>query len=127
MEPKGLWLLAILLVFGLTTLIDGVEPPTKCQCAEKPNKRRECGYPGIKAEECHKRGCCFDASVTGVRWCFKPFSKLATGECSMNVYDRKECGFLIFSEKCCLKRGCCFDSSYPGVKRCFHPNIKNDC
>ncbi|KYO39057.1 trefoil factor 2-like [Alligator mississippiensis] len=99
---------------------------TKYQCAVSPQQRKDCGYPGIRAETCHQRGCCFDASITDVPWCFTPFSKLATGECAMDVYKRRECGFPGISEEQCEERGCCFDSNYPGVRWCFHPLTRKD-
>lgn len=34
--------------------------------------RRDCGYPGISAEECGSRKCCFSDSIPGVAWCFYP-------------------------------------------------------
>ena len=35
-----------------------------------PNKRNECGWPGISKATCEDRGCCFDNSFPGVKWCF---------------------------------------------------------
>lgn len=32
----------------------------------------DCGYPEISSEQCTNRGCCFDSSIHGVPWCFKP-------------------------------------------------------
>lgn len=37
-----------------------------------PNKRLDCGYYGIRKEECEvHRGCCYDDTVQGVPWCFR--------------------------------------------------------
>ena len=37
-----------------------------------PDQREDCGYYGIKREECEdERGCCFDDTVPDVPWCFK--------------------------------------------------------
>ena len=42
------------------------------QCEVDPADRIECGYPGIGQERCLARpGCCFDNSISGVKWCFK--------------------------------------------------------
>ena len=35
-----------------------------------PQKRNECGWPGISKATCEGRGCCFDNSFPGVKWCF---------------------------------------------------------
>lgn len=42
----------------------------KCQCKIAPKERKNCGHPGISAADCRKAGCCFNASVPGVPWCF---------------------------------------------------------
>lgn len=34
--------------------------------------RKNCGYPGISAEVCEKKGCCFDSAPPAVPWCFFP-------------------------------------------------------
>lgn len=36
----------------------------------KPSTRTDCGYPGMKRDECEKRGCCWDDTINGVHWCF---------------------------------------------------------
>ena len=36
-----------------------------------PHKREECGWSGISKATCESRGCCFDNSITGVKWCFR--------------------------------------------------------
>ncbi|CAI9608151.1 unnamed protein product, partial [Staurois parvus] len=43
-----------------------------------PGIRIDCGYPGIGSEECHSRGCCFNSSIPGDKWCFYPndYSKI---------------------------------------------------
>lgn len=42
----------------------------KCQCKVAARERKNCGPPGISAAACRKAGCCFNASVPGVPWCF---------------------------------------------------------
>lgn len=41
-------------------------------CQVEPHARVNCGFSGITAEQCEKKGCCFDTKVTGVPWCFNP-------------------------------------------------------
>ncbi|XP_078615661.1 P-selectin-like isoform X2 [Branchiostoma floridae x Branchiostoma japonicum] len=41
----------------------------ECQLVD-PYARRNCGWPGITAAECQERGCCWDNSIRGVKWCF---------------------------------------------------------
>lgn len=36
--------------------------------------RKNCGYPGISAEECASRECCFSNAIWQVPWCFFPQS-----------------------------------------------------
>jgi len=40
-------------------------------CNVPPLFRKECGWSGITAERCEARGCCFDPSIPGTKWCFK--------------------------------------------------------
>lgn len=39
-------------------------------CPNDPHGRINCGYPGITAKECERKGCCFRAHPAGVPWCF---------------------------------------------------------
>ncbi|PIO14788.1 hypothetical protein AB205_0023170, partial [Aquarana catesbeiana] len=93
----------------------------RAHCSVSPADRKECGYPGISSKECHSRGCCFDSSITGVKWCFhkKTYNKV---QCSVSPADRTDCGYPGISSEECHSRGCCFDPSIPGVKWCFFPN-----
>ncbi|KAF7251167.1 Trefoil factor 3 [Varanus komodoensis] len=45
-----------------------------CQCLMDANERKECNSTskGITAEKCTANGCCFDATVPDVPWCFRP-------------------------------------------------------
>lgn len=37
-----------------------------------PKKRLDCGFYGIRKEECMiNRGCCYDDTIQGVPWCFR--------------------------------------------------------
>lgn len=52
---------------------DRVLSGTATNLCEVPAKDRvDCGYPEISSEQCTNRGCCFDSSIHGVPWCFKP-------------------------------------------------------
>lgn len=39
-------------------------------CPADVEFRKDCGYPGISANECAKRKCCFKSKPPGVPWCF---------------------------------------------------------
>ncbi|KAM7319104.1 hypothetical protein ACRRTK_022216 [Alexandromys fortis] len=72
MRPRGIPLLAVVLVLGLCALVEG-QKPSACQCSRMtPENRKNCGFPGITSDECFDNGCCFDSSVGGVPWCFHP-------------------------------------------------------
>uniref|UniRef100_A0A8D1BVU0 Trefoil factor 3 n=1 Tax=Sus scrofa TaxID=9823 RepID=A0A8D1BVU0_PIG len=45
------------------------------QCAVPAKDRVDCGYPQVTPEQCNNRGCCFDSSIPGVPWCFKPLQE----------------------------------------------------
>mmetsp|Transcript_10437 Transcript_10437/g.16314 ORF Transcript_10437/g.16314 Transcript_10437/m.16314 type:complete len:201 (+) Transcript_10437:303-905(+) len=38
-------------------------------CPFHQNSKVDCGFPGIKREECEKRGCCFDDTSPN-KWCY---------------------------------------------------------
>ncbi|PIO16414.1 hypothetical protein AB205_0207060 [Aquarana catesbeiana] len=46
----------------------------KWKCDINPNRRRDCGYPGISKIRCSLRKCCFDPGKTGANRCY--FSKV---------------------------------------------------
>ena len=52
-------------------------PPDNDQCEIDPNKRKECGYFGIKQPECEGKGCCWRPLAKGSKapWCFFPAKK----------------------------------------------------
>ncbi|XP_074844856.1 trefoil factor 3-like [Carettochelys insculpta] len=72
MELKRFWLLATVLILGLSSLANGYIQLAPEQCALQPAARLNCGYPYISAEECYNRGCCFENSIPDVVWCFYP-------------------------------------------------------
>lgn len=43
-------------------------------CTVAPRERANCGYSGITPAVCKAKGCCFDNTVSGVPWCFRPVS-----------------------------------------------------
>ncbi|XP_077611476.1 trefoil factor 3 [Crocuta crocuta] len=72
MEARALWLLAVLLAWGSSSLADEYVGLSENMCAVPAQNRVDCGYPYISPEQCVNRGCCFDSSVPEVPWCFKP-------------------------------------------------------
>ncbi|XP_003359021.1 trefoil factor 1 [Sus scrofa] len=68
MEPKVIGVLVLVLALALSSPARG-EGDT---CQVEPHARVNCGFSGITAEQCEKKGCCFDTKVTGVPWCFNP-------------------------------------------------------
>uniref|UniRef100_A0A8D2LFX5 P-type domain-containing protein n=1 Tax=Varanus komodoensis TaxID=61221 RepID=A0A8D2LFX5_VARKO len=80
-------------------------------CNVPPQRRRDCGYPGISRETCQRRGCCFDNRIRGVKWCF---------------HQEINCGYPYISAQECYNKGCCFDSSIAGTIWCFFPG-SGDC
>ena len=58
-----------------------IAPPPNCRSSGAPGTRcsiveilarKDCGYPGMKAPECVKNGCCWDDSIKGAHFCFYP-------------------------------------------------------
>ncbi|OCT91317.1 hypothetical protein XELAEV_18014368mg, partial [Xenopus laevis] len=92
--------------------------PKTEDCKGDPFKRTDCGYPGITEGQCKAKGCCFDSSIVGVKWCF--FPRTARAQCLFSPGDREDCGYSSITPMECMKRGCCFDASITGVKWCFH-------
>ncbi|KAB0403520.1 hypothetical protein E2I00_002462, partial [Balaenoptera physalus] len=100
MEARKFWLLVMVLALvsssstgqyvGLvrTCKVQPVDQPqaSKCsdwalfgtapnQCKVPAKERVDCGYPEVTPEQCNNRGCCFDSSISGVPWCFKPLQE----------------------------------------------------
>ncbi|XP_042811917.1 trefoil factor 2 [Panthera leo] len=127
MGPRGVRLLAVLLVLGLWAPA-GAHKPSPCQCSRiAPHKRENCGFPGITSDQCFSSGCCFDSSVVGVPWCFHPLPKQASEECVMEVSARRNCGYPGISPKECASRKCCFSDNIFEVPWCFFPMPVDDC
>ncbi|XP_028623671.1 trefoil factor 1 [Grammomys surdaster] len=68
MEHKVICVLAMVLMLALSSLAQDQEET----CTVTPKERSNCGFPGVTAEQCKERGCCFDDSIRGFPWCFKP-------------------------------------------------------
>ncbi|XP_033864126.2 trefoil factor 2-like [Acipenser ruthenus] len=103
----------------LVLLLAACVPAQVQICDVNPPDRVECGYPGISADTCRSRGCCFNSAIRGVKWCFHPKAQV----CDVNPAERVECGYPGISADTCRSRGCCFDSAVSGVKWCFHPMV----
>ncbi|XP_055975597.1 trefoil factor 2 [Sorex fumeus] len=120
-------LLVAALLLALCVLA-GAQKPSPCQCSRKdPEKRENCGFPGISSEQCFAAGCCFDTSIPNVPWCFNPLPKQELQECVMDVSARRDCGFSGISPQECANRKCCFSDDIPGVPWCFFPISVEDC
>ncbi|XP_009677879.2 trefoil factor 2 [Struthio camelus] len=120
MDLKGICVLSVILVIALSTLAEAKLPPTRCQCKTAPTERKNCGHPGITAEECRRAGCCFSASVPGVPWCFAPKERRVKKVCPSEVHARVNCGFPGITAQQCEKLGCCFVPHPAGVPWCFY-------
>ncbi|NP_476470.1 trefoil factor 1 precursor [Rattus norvegicus] len=68
MEHKVTCVLAMVLMLALSSLAQNQEET----CAVIPRERINCGFPGVTAQQCKEKGCCFDDSVRGFPWCFRP-------------------------------------------------------
>ncbi|XP_037233827.1 trefoil factor 2-like [Falco biarmicus] len=123
MDLKVICALSAILVIALSTLAEGKAPPSKCQCKVTPKERKNCGYPGISAKECRKAGCCFDASVPNVPWCFVAKPKKVKKVCPSNSHTRINCGFPGITAKECEQKGCCFEAHPAGVPWCFYRHV----
>ena len=98
-----------------------------------PNERVDCGYPGIKADECARQRCCYDDQTPGVPFCYQSYravKKLSENapkirvtkldmECPSDPSSRKNCGWSRITPDQCQALGCCFDSTVKEVPWCF--------
>ncbi|CAM2096867.1 trefoil factor 3-like [Caretta caretta] len=128
MDQKGIQLLSVILILGLSALTEGAEPPAPCQCTVAPKNRVNCGPPGITAKQCEDAGCCFNSEVPGVPWCFIRLARKYKKVCPAEVKLRKNCGYPGIPATVCKARGCCFESRPPAVAWCFYPLlVEEDC
>lgn len=71
----------------------------KCHGTD-PKKRLECGYLGIKREECEDaRGCCYDDNVPGVPYCFRGKDMQGRTSFESQVVSEKIIAYLKFCKK----------------------------
>lgn len=75
MEAGALWLLVVALAVGPSGSSAQYLGLSENQCAVPAKDRVDCGYPQVTQEQCNGRGCCFDSSIPGVPWCFKPLQE----------------------------------------------------
>nr|XP_006126184.1 trefoil factor 2 [Pelodiscus sinensis] len=128
MEHKGIQILSVILILGLSALTEGEEAPAPCRCNVDPKTRTNCGPPGISPEECRNSGCCFSSEVPDVPWCFTPLPKKYKKVCIEEIKLRTNCGYPGISAELCEARGCCFESRPPAVPWCFyHLQVQEDC
>ncbi|KAB1283555.1 Trefoil factor 3 [Camelus dromedarius] len=79
MEARAFWLLLAVLALGSSGLAEEYVGLSENQCKVPPKERVDCAFPKVTPEQCNNRGCCFDNSIHGVPWCFKP---LQEAECT---------------------------------------------
>ena len=99
-------------------------PGPNCNVKNRVN----CGYGGIQPHDCRAKGCCWDARVPGVPWCFSgvetttPYITTKEPPPNCNVADpsdRVDCGYDGIHPDSCHERNCCWNSSIEGVPWCF--------
>ncbi|KFP78297.1 Trefoil factor 2, partial [Apaloderma vittatum] len=120
MDLKLICVLSVVFVAALSTLAEGKEVPSKCQCKVPPRERKNCGYPGITEEECRNAGCCFNNSIRNKPWCFAPKEKKVRRVCPDGAHIRVNCGFPGITRNECERKGCCFRPHPAGVPWCFY-------
>ncbi|XP_060005448.1 trefoil factor 3-like [Lagenorhynchus albirostris] len=79
MEARTFWLLVMVLPLVSSSSTGQYVGLSPNQCVVPAKDRVDCAYPDVTAEQCTNRGCCFDSSIPGVPWCFKP---LQEAECT---------------------------------------------
>ncbi|XP_061048824.1 trefoil factor 3 [Eubalaena glacialis] len=79
MEARKFWLLVMVLALVSSSSTGQYVGLSPNQCMVPAKDRVDCGYPEVTPEQCNNRGCCFDSSIHGVPWCFKP---LQEAECT---------------------------------------------
>ncbi|XP_051008463.1 trefoil factor 1-like [Acomys russatus] len=70
MERKVTYVLALVLMLALSSLAQEQAET----CTMNPRERINCGFPGVTAQQCKDKGCCFDNTVRGFPWCFHPLA-----------------------------------------------------
>ncbi|XP_068401890.1 trefoil factor 3 [Eschrichtius robustus] len=75
MEARKFWLLVMVLALVSSSSTGQYVGLSPNQCKVPAKERVDCGYPEVTSEQCNNRGCCFDSSIFGVPWCFKPLQE----------------------------------------------------
>ncbi|XP_059778284.1 trefoil factor 3 [Balaenoptera ricei] len=75
MEARKFWLLVMVLALVSSSSTGQYVGLSPNQCKVPAKERVDCGYPEVTPEQCNNRGCCFDSSISGVPWCFKPLQE----------------------------------------------------
>ncbi|XP_007172760.2 trefoil factor 3 [Balaenoptera acutorostrata] len=75
MEARKFWLLVMVLPLVSSSSTGQYVGLSPNQCKVPAKDRVDCGYPEVTPEQCNNRGCCFDSSISGVPWCFKPLQE----------------------------------------------------
>ncbi|CEM33733.1 unnamed protein product [Vitrella brassicaformis CCMP3155] len=89
------------------------------RCAATKADKWDCGYLGIREQECVANGCCWSRTEDGSSpWCYH-----VGGTCVQPKLDaRRDCGFYGIGGKECQSKGCCWDTgAKPGVIKCYKP------
>ncbi|XP_077149911.1 putative gastrointestinal growth factor xP1 [Ranitomeya variabilis] len=72
MNYKVFCLFAIALIVGSSSFVHGQNAPNEVQCSVTPFSRVNCGEPGITAEQCMAKNCCYNDMDYDAIWCFYP-------------------------------------------------------
>lgn len=82
--------------------------------------RLDCGFPGITADQCAIKGCCFSLTQNEGPYCFYPDGEAEVGinainpikdaVCSFSDLFRVSCGDA-FTELECRNKGCCYEEA----------------
>ncbi|XP_033002968.1 putative gastrointestinal growth factor xP4 isoform X2 [Lacerta agilis] len=128
MEYKQWLLLVAALCLGSVCSQNRKHPPYACQCLMDVQARKRCDSTsaGITAEQCTEKGCCFDATVPDVPWCFKPSGERASLQYAKRMIEpqaRVDCGYQGITRKRCKRIGCCFDRKASDASMCFYPPV----
>ena len=99
-------------------------------CGQYELIRKECGFPGIKQEECEKKSCCWkESTVDKVPWCFEGIDDVPTyytlsssKSCAIDRDLRKDCGYKGIQKEECESKDCCYriDDYESDIPWCFH-------
>ncbi|XP_073524615.1 putative gastrointestinal growth factor xP1 [Phyllobates terribilis] len=72
MNYKVFCLFAIALIVGSSSSVHGQAALNEYQCSVEPVSRVNCGEPGITADQCIAKNCCYNSMDKNAIWCFYP-------------------------------------------------------